>query len=71
MKHETTEYQELLLTNLRVSYSKSIASTVDVIVASSGNIFLSYMALRFSKEKKGSLTNDPILGRKVPSIVYL
>ena len=56
---------------LRISFTKSIASTLDVIVASSGNIFLSYMALRFAREKKGTETNDPILGRKVPSIVYL
>ena len=65
------EYQEAYLAFLRFVYAKTIAQILDVTIASVGNIFLTYMALRFAKEKKGTETNDPILGRKVPSIVYL
>ena len=35
------------------------------------NLFLLYLVVSFAKENKTTETKDPILGRKVPSIVFL
>ena len=69
--HSSEQYKEEYLKYLRLAYAKSILELGDMVIASIGNIFLSYMALRFARAKKGTETDDPILGRKVPSIVYL
>ena len=35
------------------------------------NLFLLYLVVSFAKENKTTETKDPILGRKVPNIVFL
>ena len=42
-----------------------------IIIEGFGNIFLSYMILRFASEKNSKEANDPILGKKVPTIVFM
>ena len=57
--------------NNRIEFSYNIFSTVTYLFEIYMNMFLLYLITRFASENKNAETRDPILGRKVPNIVFL
>ena len=49
--HASEQYETEYLKSLRIAFAKSIFEIIDMAIASIGNIFLTYMALRFARAK--------------------
>ena len=59
------------MNDLKYGFFYTVALGIDSLVEMFFNCFLLYMALRFSRINKNVETDDPILGRKVPTLVFL
>ena len=71
MNTENPNYQDAVFKKLRLQFSSSIMEVILTLFSYGGNTFLLYMTYRFAKSEKNAKTNDPILGKKVPTIVFL
>ena len=71
MQKDSQSYKEIQLKELKYSFFYTIFLTISALVEMFFNVFLLYMTIRFARVNKNAEQQDPILGRKVPSLVFL
>ena len=59
------------LTKLKLDYHTRVIYTIEEVLALWMSLFLLFLILRFTRETQVSQMHDKILGKKVPSIVFI